>query len=119
MASLERMMWPVNWPGENQKGKSGGSLSWNSAWMLEGKGPAGSRFPAEQSLPTCPLTSAPKPGTLGQTLCGAKGWAGEEEVCGAGRRDALQVLPILQGPVHVLPSPEALPKSPLSPPGCV
>lgn len=29
-------MWPVNWPGENQKGKSGGSLSWNSAWILFG-----------------------------------------------------------------------------------
>lgn len=31
-------MWPVNWPGENQKGKSGGSLSWNSAWILGAEG---------------------------------------------------------------------------------
>lgn len=42
---MERMMWPVNWPGENQKGKSGGSLSWNSAWILGGRSPAGSRPP--------------------------------------------------------------------------
>lgn len=27
-------MLPVNWPGVNQKGKSGTSLSWNSAWIL-------------------------------------------------------------------------------------
>lgn len=33
--SLERTMWPANWPGENQKGKSGGSFSWNSAWILK------------------------------------------------------------------------------------
>lgn len=33
-ASLERTMFPVNWPGVNQNGKSGTSLSWNSAWIL-------------------------------------------------------------------------------------
>lgn len=33
-ASLERTMFPVNWPGVNQNGKSGISLSWNSAWIL-------------------------------------------------------------------------------------
>lgn len=31
-------MCPVNWPGENQKGKSGGSFSWNSAWILKLEG---------------------------------------------------------------------------------
>lgn len=46
VASLDKMIWPVNWPGENQKGKSGGSLSWNSAWIL-----LGMEFAKPRSLP--------------------------------------------------------------------
>lgn len=93
VASLERTMWPVNWPGENQKGKSGGSLSWNSAWILGGRSPAGSR----------PPTAAPKPGT--QALCWGQGWAG--------RRHGPPSTAHPQGLVHMLPS-EALPDPPLS-----
>lgn len=53
------MIWPVNWPGENQKGKSGGSLSWNSAWIL-----LGVEFAKPESLPNL----SQSPGSLGQTL---------------------------------------------------
>ena len=86
VASLERTTWPVNWPGENQKGKSGGSLSWNSAWMLEGKDLAGSGSPGGAEL-ACPPPSAPKPGThagMARLWVGQRAGQGAEECVGQG-----------------------------------
>lgn len=116
MASLERMMWPVNWPGENQKGKSGGSLSWNSAWILGGRQPGWEQPPAEP-WPTL-LLSCQSWGTLGQTLVlRTTGWArGGRRTWGKEKLRGPQSTACPQGLVHTWLSPEALPGQPSSEP---
>lgn len=92
---MERMMWPVNWPGENQKGKSGGSLSWNSAWILGGEEPGWDQPPAELE-PSPPPPPPPHCGSfakagepLARFLCGEQGWGGRSP-------EALEALPVLR-----------------------
>lgn len=67
-------MWPVNWPGENQKGKSGGSLSWNSAWILGVKEPGWEQPLLSHGPPCCLGAQAGEP--LARLSRGGRGWAG-------------------------------------------
>lgn len=84
-------MWPVNWPGENQKGKSGGSLSWNSAWILGAEEPGWEHPLLSWSPPSRPppLLLCRSWGTLGQVLVWRTGWAGRGH-------EALKALPVLR-----------------------
>lgn len=94
-------MWPVNWPGENQKGKSGGSLSWNSAWIL-GKEPSWQQ-PPSWSPPSYFGPNGWEP--LARLCVEERARQAGRTVCGAERRpEALQGLPIHRSPARLLSS---------------